>query len=231
MADESAVARRLGELWQWVSSAVTAPPAPPPPPPGSAEIARVADEIAKIDARIVGLREAIDAETARIQAEAGAYCHAGARMPNATRISVKAMLRRRGQLERTLHQAYEMHARLNAHLHGLENATTQRAFVTVLRETQATPHGHLTDYDVRAAEDAMEEQRELDYRAAEFHGVVAARGLGDVDDADVEEELACILETRAAPVLPDAVRDPPAHAPAAPAAARHRELDELADFM
>jgi len=232
MADENVVVRKLGELWNWVSSAVSAPAPQEPARAENPELARLADEIAKIDARILRLREDIDEETRRIQAEGVAYCRPGSRMPNAVRISVKAMLQRRGQLERTLAQAYEMRTRLQAHMHGIESAMTQRAFVSALRETQAAPQGHLTDYDVRAAEDVMEEHRELEYRAAEWNGVVAARGLGDVDDADVEAELAEMLAAPVISAMPAAVHTPPQLPAPAPEPVRHaRGIDELADFM
>ena len=126
-----------------------------------------------------------------------------------------------------------MRTKLISSMHVLEHASSQRAFVVTMRETHRAPNAHLTDGDVRDAEDAMEEQRELEYRAAEFTGIVAARGLGDIDDDALDDEIASMYEAEAVPhlpALPEPVRTPPRHGDAR-GARSHTGLAELADYM
>ncbi len=238
MADENAVTKKIGELWQWVSSSVAAKMAAPESeyvPPGSAELARIADDIAKIDSRIMYLRTSIDAETAKIGVETARYRgKPSSRWPSVVRISVRSMMHTLTQMETALEQAYGMKTKLTQHMHALENASTQRTFVETLRATQSAPHGHLTDYDVRSAEDVMDEQRELQYRAAEFNGIVGARGGDHLDEDDLDAALADMFDDDAPAqtqmlVLPDVVRDTPTSSRTAARAQESASFDEMAD--
>lgn len=238
MADDNLFSRKLSEFANWIGGIATTIAEPAvTPDPYYGDLARISNEIAKIDGRIARLRGAINEESARIAAEMAPYRTARHRMPRVTHISIKSMMHTRTQMEAAMRKEYEARAKLQSMLHAIEHTQSQRAVVSVMHEAHHNQAVLLTDYDVRDAEDMMEKHRDAEQRTAEVTHIMAARGLDDIDDDALDEEFATMFDAEPGaperlPVLPDVVHTAPDAARARPAhAATHTELEELADFM
>lgn len=256
MADQSLIGKKVDDLLQWIGVSSTPSAAPTPQeewrqggtvdgwegqyeePATNPDVVRITAEITRIDARIQRLESDIDAANTAVRVAMAPYKRNHSKAPSAVRIKVAGRIKARKSHEVALTQAHDMRVKLETQIHNIENTAAQQGFVAAMIQTHRNMQGTISDVELRDAEDMTDDQRELEYRLAEYSSAVNGSRLPEIDDDELNDELEELLaedatEAEALPLLPDPVSTAPVSSrhPRAVGAPPRTDVSRLADIL
>lgn len=231
MAADGVVKTKLKELVEWtgISRLFTSEATPQQPPADTtslvlwdardppttadrANLTALAAELEVVGKRIARIEEDIAVEENTMREMSSRYGRDPKRWPPVVKVRFDGHARNKKAHVGALQQAYSMRASLQAQMHTIQNAASQRSYMRAMRGAHTTLTTHVNETSVDEAETLIEDQRELEDRARELTRNIA-RPQFELDDEDIADELD---ELFAGPVseppladLPDVLSDVP----------------------